>query len=253
MNGSLPFPLATSPTRLPDRPARDLGPQRPAESRSATCCCSCRSGWRPRSRRCPWRPTSSPGRGSSRRSCGSRIGGHVKPLPGGTSALDQVMRPIVLTQLLFAVYNFLSSVFYVADLHGFYYLARLSSTPRCPGSDGGRGTGAAVLRARPRGRRHRHAGRDGLPAQRRVGRPAAREPGPCGADDLGRGAHDRHDDGRAEPVRHPDREDRAGRLRPGARARHSDAPSGDAACWRSRSTASTWGPRFSAGGRRKCW
>ena len=62
------------------------------------------------------------------------IGGRVKPLPGGVSALDQVMRPVVLTQVLFASYNFLSSVFYVADLHGFYYLARVSSAPVVPGA-----------------------------------------------------------------------------------------------------------------------
>ena len=62
------------------------------------------------------------------------IRGHVKPLPGGESALDQVMRPVVLTQVLFAFYNFLSSVFYVADLHGFYYLARLSEAPVVPGA-----------------------------------------------------------------------------------------------------------------------
>ena len=62
------------------------------------------------------------------------ISGHVKPLPAGASALDQVMRPLVLTQILFASYNFLSSIFYVADLHGFYYLARVSSAPVVPGA-----------------------------------------------------------------------------------------------------------------------
>ena len=62
------------------------------------------------------------------------ISGHVKPLPGEVSAFDQVMRPIVLTQLLFASYNFLSSIFYVADLHGFYYLVRASSAPVVPGA-----------------------------------------------------------------------------------------------------------------------
>ena len=62
------------------------------------------------------------------------IKGHVKPLPSGTSALDQVMRPIVLTQILFASYNFLSSIFYVADLHGYYYLTRLSEAPVVPGA-----------------------------------------------------------------------------------------------------------------------
>ena len=62
------------------------------------------------------------------------VGGHVKPLPDGASALDQVMRPIVLTQILFASYNFLSSVFFVADLHGFYYLSRVTSAPVVPGA-----------------------------------------------------------------------------------------------------------------------
>ena len=49
------------------------------------------------------------------------IGGHVRALPDGGSALDQVTRPIVLTQILFSFYNFLTSVFYVADLYGYYY------------------------------------------------------------------------------------------------------------------------------------
>ena len=62
------------------------------------------------------------------------ISGHVKPLPGRVSALDQVMRPVVLTQILFASYNFLSSVFYVADLHGFYYFAQVSTAPVVPGA-----------------------------------------------------------------------------------------------------------------------
>ena len=62
------------------------------------------------------------------------VSGRVRPLPGGGSALDQVMRPIVLTQVLFASYNFLSSVFYVADLHGFYYLSRVSMAPVVPGA-----------------------------------------------------------------------------------------------------------------------
>ena len=61
------------------------------------------------------------------------LGGHVRPLPGG-SAFDQVMRPIVLTQILFAAYNFVSSAFYVADLYGFYYFERLSTAPLVPGA-----------------------------------------------------------------------------------------------------------------------
>ena len=62
------------------------------------------------------------------------IGGHVKPLPGGTSALDQVMRPVVLTQILFAGYGFMTSAFYVADLYGFYYMSRASLAPVVPGA-----------------------------------------------------------------------------------------------------------------------
>ncbi len=57
------------------------------------------------------------------------IGGHVRQLPDGASALDQVTRPIVLTQILFASYNFLTSVFYVADLYGYYYLQHVSLAP----------------------------------------------------------------------------------------------------------------------------
>lgn len=65
---------------------------------------------------------------------GLTIGGHVKPLPGGVSALEQVMRPVVLTQILFASYNFLSSVFYVADLYGYFYLTQTSTAPVVPGA-----------------------------------------------------------------------------------------------------------------------
>ncbi|MGB3543600.1 exosortase Y-associated Wzy-like protein, partial [Rubrivirga sp.] len=55
--------------------------------------------------------------------------GRVRPLPDGASALDQLLRPIVLTQILFAFYNFLASVFFVADLYGFYYLSKESLMP----------------------------------------------------------------------------------------------------------------------------
>ena len=56
------------------------------------------------------------------------LSGRVRPMPGGRSAFDQVMRPIVLTQVLFAGYSFLSSVFYVADINGFYYLSRVTTS-----------------------------------------------------------------------------------------------------------------------------
>ena len=54
------------------------------------------------------------------------MGGHVRPLPEGVQAFDQLLRPIVLTQILFASYSFLTSVFFVADLYGFYYFERAS-------------------------------------------------------------------------------------------------------------------------------
>ena len=57
------------------------------------------------------------------------IDGHVRSLPDGTSALDQVSRPIVLTQILFAFYTCLSSIFYVVDLYGYYYLEHVSRAP----------------------------------------------------------------------------------------------------------------------------
>ena len=50
--------------------------------------------------------------------------GRVKPLPADRSLFDQVLRPIVLTQLIFAGYNFISSVFFFLDIHGFYYIWR---------------------------------------------------------------------------------------------------------------------------------
>ena len=55
------------------------------------------------------------------------LGGYVRPLPAGGSAFDQVMRPIVLTQLLFAGYNYMSSIFYAADINGFYFLDRITN------------------------------------------------------------------------------------------------------------------------------
>lgn len=48
--------------------------------------------------------------------------GRVKPLPSDRSLLDQVMRPVVLTQALFAGYTFFSSIFFFLDIHGYYYL-----------------------------------------------------------------------------------------------------------------------------------
>ena len=57
--------------------------------------------------------------------------GRAKPLPGDLSLFDQVLRPIVLTQVLFVSYNFLSSIFFFADIHGWYYFTHdpFFSTP----------------------------------------------------------------------------------------------------------------------------
>lgn len=57
------------------------------------------------------------------------ITGRIRPLPGDRSILDQAMRPIVLTQLIFVGYNFVSSIFYFADIHGYYYLSKVSTAP----------------------------------------------------------------------------------------------------------------------------
>lgn len=54
------------------------------------------------------------------------LSGRVKPFEGGGTALDQILRPIALTQILFVTYNFVGSVFYVADLFGYYYLEQLT-------------------------------------------------------------------------------------------------------------------------------
>ena len=57
------------------------------------------------------------------------MSGRVRPLPGGVGAFDQLFRPIVLTQGLFAFYMCLTSVFYVADLYGFYYFEKVATLP----------------------------------------------------------------------------------------------------------------------------
>lgn len=51
------------------------------------------------------------------------IGGHIKPLPQDRSLFDQILRPIVLTQLVFVGYGFISSIFHFLDVNGYYYLA----------------------------------------------------------------------------------------------------------------------------------
>ena len=57
------------------------------------------------------------------------MSGRVRPLPGGVGAFDQLFRPIVLTQGLFAFYMCMTSVFYVADLYGFYYFEKVATLP----------------------------------------------------------------------------------------------------------------------------
>jgi len=48
--------------------------------------------------------------------------GYVKPLPGGNSLQKQLFRPIGFTQLFFAGYMAVTSIFYFASLHGCYFL-----------------------------------------------------------------------------------------------------------------------------------
>lgn len=48
--------------------------------------------------------------------------GSVKRLPGGRSLVQQLYRPIGLTQIMFAGYTALSSIFFFLDLNGFFYL-----------------------------------------------------------------------------------------------------------------------------------
>lgn len=50
------------------------------------------------------------------------LSGSVTPLPGGRSLVQQLYRPIGLTQIMFAGYTALSSIFFFVDLYGFYYL-----------------------------------------------------------------------------------------------------------------------------------
>ena len=50
------------------------------------------------------------------------VTGKVKPLPGDRPFSGQVMRPVVLTQLMFASFTALTSIFYVLNLMGYVYL-----------------------------------------------------------------------------------------------------------------------------------
>lgn len=61
------------------------------------------------------------------------ITGRVKRLPVDRSLLDQVMRPIVLTQLIFVGYNFVSSIFFFLDVNGYYYIWKSSFLAASPG------------------------------------------------------------------------------------------------------------------------
>nr|WP_263808706.1 hypothetical protein [Salinibacter sp.] len=51
------------------------------------------------------------------------LSGTVKPLPGGRSLARQLFRPVGLTQFMFAGYTALTSIFYVLDLQGYFYLS----------------------------------------------------------------------------------------------------------------------------------
>ncbi|WP_263831208.1 exosortase Y-associated Wzy-like protein [Salinibacter sp.] len=51
------------------------------------------------------------------------LSGTIKPLPGGRSLARQLFRPIGLTQLMFAGYTALTSIFYFLDLNGYFYLS----------------------------------------------------------------------------------------------------------------------------------
>jgi hypothetical protein len=51
------------------------------------------------------------------------LSGRVKPLPGEQSLARQLFRPIGLTQLMFAGYTALTSIFYFLDLQGYFYLS----------------------------------------------------------------------------------------------------------------------------------
>jgi hypothetical protein len=55
---------------------------------------------------------------------GISLSGIIKPLPADRSIMGQVMRPIVLTQIVFVSYTALTSIFNFVDAHGFYYLSQ---------------------------------------------------------------------------------------------------------------------------------
>ncbi|WP_263784450.1 exosortase Y-associated Wzy-like protein [Salinibacter grassmerensis] len=65
---------------------------------------------------------------------GLTLSSTVKPLPGGRSLARQLFRPIGLTQLMFAGYTALTSIFYFLDLQGYFYLShdpfRAASAPK---------------------------------------------------------------------------------------------------------------------------
>ena len=50
------------------------------------------------------------------------LAGKIKPLPGGRSLARQLLRPLGLTQLMFAGYTAITSIFYFADLNGYFFL-----------------------------------------------------------------------------------------------------------------------------------
>lgn len=50
------------------------------------------------------------------------LSGTVRPLPGGGSLASQLFRPIGFTQLIYAGFTALTSIFYFLDLSGYFYL-----------------------------------------------------------------------------------------------------------------------------------
>jgi hypothetical protein len=50
------------------------------------------------------------------------LSGRVKPLPPDRSLVEQLLRPIGLTQIIFAGYTAMTSIFYFIDLNGYFFL-----------------------------------------------------------------------------------------------------------------------------------
>lgn len=53
------------------------------------------------------------------------MSGKIKPLPADLPILGQLMRPLFITQFIFAGYLAVSSIFFFLDINGYYYFIRL--------------------------------------------------------------------------------------------------------------------------------